>query len=145
MTRQEQKNEKAILRGVNRLKANKEAMCEQGLYAMLMAGLDYLEEAHGLLHPGERHIGENDTLGWAIIHDGKIVEVVSQSKGAWTPRGDALGRLEQMASSLRSGWCGIIMSDVANSWYRLDWENDYLNYSAMNVKDRFHTYFKSIK
>ena len=106
------------------------------MYGLLNAGLEYLHEAHGLIHPGEYHEHEKDTLGWALVHDGQILEVVSQDKGKWTPYGDALHRLEDLASQT-NGWVGIVLSDMANSWYRVDWEYDYLAYSADHIREHF--------
>ena len=42
------------------------------------------------------------------------------------------------------GWVGIVLSDMANNWYRVDWEYDYLAYSADMVKSHFNNFFKPI-
>lgn len=136
-------NNSVIERAFSRMLQHEDEIIRNGMYGILDAGLDYLHEAHGLLHPGERHEHENDTLGWALVKDGQIVEAVSQSKGEWTPYGDALRRLGDIARG-KKGWIGIVLSDMANNWYRVDWENDYLSYSADMVKDHFNDFFKPI-
>lgn len=141
--REETRNRSVIEKAFARLRKSEEEIIRNGMYGLLNAGLDYLHEAHGQIHPGERHEHENDTLGWALVHDGNIIEVVSQAKGEFTPYGDALGRLEEIARETK-GWVGIVLSDMANNWYRVDWEYDYLSYSADMVKSRFNNFFKPI-
>lgn len=141
----EQANSRTIENAFKRFKENKERVLTEGMYALMNAALDYLHEAHELYRPEMRHETENDTLGWALVYNGKIMEVVSQSKGAWTPKGDALGRLEAVIHNVRStGWVGIVLSDMANDWYNIELEMDFLTYSMEEVKSRFHDFFKPI-
>lgn len=140
---QEAKNRSVIERAFARLRQREDDVIRNGMYGLLTAGMDYLHEAHGLIHEGERHVGEKDTLGWALVHDGQILEVVSHSGRRVTPYGDALHRLEDLAGQT-DGWVGIVLSDMANNWYRVDWEYDYLAYSADHIREHFHDYFKPI-
>lgn len=140
---QETRNRSVIERAFFRFRNSEEEIIRNGMYGLLNAGLEYLHEAHGQIHPGERHEHENDTLGWALVHDGQILEVVSQANGEFTPYGDALARLEEIARGTR-GFVGIVLSDMANNWYRVDWEYDYLAYSADMVKSHFNDFFKPI-
>ena len=137
-------NDAVIDSAFARLVKREEFAIRNGMYGLLNAGLEYLEQAHGMIHGGERHKEESDTLGWALVHDGQIVEAVSHSGGEWTPNGDALGRLQDVAASSKKGWVGIIMSDMANDWYRVDYEMDYLAYSADEVRANFGRFFKPV-
>lgn len=135
-------NISAIRRGMEKLRKNKDRVVELGMYNLLNAALDYLHDAHENFRADLRHENESNTLGWALVHNGQIVEAVSQSKGPLTPRGDVLAKLQAIASGT-TGWIGIVMSDVENGWYRLDWEADFLNYSreltAQSFKECFQT------
>ena len=137
-------NSLVISRAFARFQKSEEDIVKNAMYGILNAGLHYLEEAHGLLHEGERHKGENDTLGWALVHDGQILETVSHSGAEWTPYGDALHRLEDIARQFNKGWVGIVLSDMANNWYRVDYEYDYLAYSVDRIEEPFHDFFKPI-
>ena len=142
MAGHEQRNRTVIEKAFARLRQRKESAIADGMYGLLNAALDYLHEAHeGWMH----HENESDTLGWALIHNGRILEAVSQSKGEWTPHGDALGRLQEIAGSVPSNaWVGVVLSDMANNWYRVDWEMEFLARSADEVRANFNQFFKPI-
>lgn len=131
-------NKAAIQRGLDRLRNREDEIVRNGMYGLLNAALEYLHQAHeGWMH----HENEDDTLGWALVRDGQILEIASQSKGELTPRGDAIGRLEAIASGTK-GWTGIVLSDMDNSWYRVDWEMNFLHVTADEVRDNFSKFFK---
>mgnify|MGYP006873057392 CR=1 FL=1 len=135
-------NDKVLRGGFARLAMGKDTEIERIMYDVLDKALDALHEAHNV-HGRMRHEEETNTLGWALVHNGHVVEAVSQSKGPWTPRGDALGRLQQVvAEGPKLGWYGIVLSDMANNWYRVDYEIDFLHQSAdsviMNMRDHLH-------
>ena len=135
-------NDKVIDRAFTRLVKSEDSIVRDGMYALLCAGLEYLHEAHD---PDLHHENESDTLGWALIHDGAVLEAVSQSMGPWTPHGDALGKLMSIVSEMPStGWSGVVLSDMANDWYRVDWEMDFLTSSAEQVKANFRNFFKPV-
>ena len=141
----ESKNKSVIYKAFAGLRVREEEVVKNGMYGIMNAGLEWLHEAHDMYRPGLFHEEENDTLGWAIIHNGAVLEVVSQSKGEWTPHGDAIGRLQALAAeSQPETWTGIILSDMANNWYRVDYEMDFLGYSADEVREHFHEFFKPI-
>jgi len=142
----EKANVHTISNALSRLKKTKDKVVMDGMYGLMNAALDYLHEAHDMHHPGMAHETESDTLGWALVYNGRVMEVVSQSKGEWTPKGDALGRLELMVNSVKStGWVGIVLSDMANDWYSVDLEMQFLNYSIDEVKAHFHDFFKPVR
>lgn len=136
------KNNETIMKAFERLKSRKDEAVISGMYALLDAGLDYLHEAHeSWMH----HENETNTLGWALIHHGQVMEAVSQAKGEWTPGGDAVVRLREIAAEVpHDAFVGVILSDMANGWYRLDWEMGFLEYSATEVKNNFRRFFKPI-
>lgn len=137
-----QKNEKRIGNGFDLLVRSKDAVIGEGMARMLHAGLEKLLDAHS---PWMHHKNESDTAGWALVHDGTIIRMTTQSEGEYTPSGDAYRRLMEVAGGLpRKGWCGIVMSDMANDWYRLDWEMGFLSFSAEHIKYHFHEYFKKV-
>ena len=140
----EAQNRVAIDRGFSWLKSVRDKVILDGMYGLLNAGLSYLEDAHEMHSPEMSHEHESDTLGWALVHDGTIIEAVSQSKGEFTPHGDAIGRLRMIASESPTGWVGIIMSDMANNWYRVDYEMDFLHYTQDEIRDNFDKFFKRI-
>lgn len=139
-------NSLAIKRGLQRFRISKDEIIMKGMYALLDAALDYLQDAHAVLHEGAawRHPNESNTLGWALVHNGAIIEAVSQSKGPITPHGDALASLERIASHVGEGWVGIVCSDMQNGWYRVDWEEDFLNYTVEMTAQTFMDYFTPI-
>jgi len=142
----EQANERVIDNAVAKFKERANKALMDGMYGLMNAALDYLHEAHELYKPDMAHESEANTLGWALVYNGKVMEVVAQDKGPWTPKGDALGRLEMVVSGVRStGWVGIVLSDMANDWYNIDLEMHFLNYSIDEVKTHFHDFFKPVR
>lgn len=142
----EQANERVIDNAVTKFKERANKALMDGMYGLMNAALDYLHEAHELYKPDMAHESEANTLGWALVYNGKVMEVVAQDKGPLTPKGDALGRLEMVVSGVRStGWVGIVLSDMANDWYNIDLEMQFLNYSIDEVKAHFHDFFKPVR
>ena len=137
-------NVKTIREAFKNFVKNKDRVIEAGMCRLLDAALDYLHDAHEMQREGLHHENESNTLGWALVHNGQIVEAVSQSKGPYTPKGDALKSLEEIASTFSTGWVGIVLSDMKNGWYRVDWEVKFLNYSSQMTAQTFDDYFKPI-
>ena len=137
-----EENDKRLRQGFARLQAKKDKTIEQAMYAILDKALDALHEAHD---PNMKHEAENDTLGWCLVHNGRVVEAVSQAKGQWTPKGRALSRLQEVvAEGPRLGWYGVVLSDMANDWYRVDYEISFLHESASSVINNFRNYFHKV-
>lgn len=142
MQRYKAENDRKIENSLAGLRKRKDELVKAGMYRLLEAGLSYLQEAHD---PDMKHENEANTLGWILIHNGEIVEAVAQDRGPYTPSGDVLGRLSEMAATApKTGWLGIVMSDMANDWYRVDWEMGFLKVSADRVKAEFGMYFKKV-
>lgn len=138
------RNTAAINRGFKKLTEAKEKIVERGMTRLLDAALDYLHEAHENFRKDLRHEHEENTLGWALFHDGGLRMAVSQQKGELTPRGDALARLQALSSEHPKGWVGVVLSDMANEWYKVEWEEDFLRFSAENTKAVFLECFKPL-
>lgn len=135
-------NARRLRQGFARLQMRKDETIERAMYQILDKALDALHEAHD---PDMKHEQENDTLGWCLVHNGRIIEAVSQAKGQWTPNGRALNRLQEVvAEGPRLGWYGIVLSDMANDWYRVDYEIQFLHESASSVIENFHHYFRKV-
>lgn len=134
-------NERKLERGFSRLNRGKDAEIERIMLDVLDAALQDLIDAHwGKL----QHPAETDTLGWALVHDGKVVKAVSQVGGQVTDA-SALRTLSSLVSSgSSSGWYGIVCSDMTNDWYRVDWEIIFLNRSARELKKNMYKYLHRI-
>lgn len=140
---QYQSNIRAIDGGIAKFVAAKNESIERGMYLLLDSALDYLHDAH---EDWMAHENESNTLGWALMHDGRIIEAVSQAKGPYTPRGDALTKLRGiMAKAPKTAWIGVVLSDMENNWYRIDWETNFLHFSANEVRSNFQNFFTPIK
>ncbi|MGM9736959.1 MAG: hypothetical protein ACI3ZT_00935 [Candidatus Cryptobacteroides sp.] len=137
-----EENDKRLRQGFARLLVEKDKTIEITMYHILDKALDALHEAHG---SDMKHEQENDTLGWCLVHNGQIVEAVSQAKGKWTPKGRALNRLQEIVGEgPRQGWYGVVLSDMANNWYRVDYEIRFLHASVSSVIENFHKYFHKV-
>lgn len=134
-------NERKLEGGFFRLVRGKDAEIERIMLDVLDVALEDLIEAHWgkLAHPEE-----TDTLGWALVHDGKVVKAVSQDGGQVTDA-SALRTLSSLVSSgPTSGWYGIVCSDMTNDWYRVDWEIIFLHRSARELKKNMYKYLHRI-
>lgn len=142
-----QKNKDTIKRGFAALSASAERVMEEGLNRFLDLALQYLIDAHDMYFThgtATRHLSENDTLGYAVIHNGKIVNMVAQAGGEWTPRGNVGAKLRTIATDSPKGWVGIVCSDLENDWYRVDWEFDFLLYSKNMTRESFDKCFRRV-
>ncbi len=140
------KNKSVIYNAFARLHRSEENAIHEGMYRFMDFGIAKLLQAHEDLHGGmaKRHPAENDTLGAAIFCDGQLIEAIGQGGGEFTPHGDAIGQLERLQAEAGPGWVGFVLSDMANNWYRVDWENDFLTYTLEEVESNFISLFKPI-
>ena len=84
-------------------------------------------------------------MGYAIAHNGVIVESAGYNGGGYDD--DMPGLAHEEAERLLAGtkgWAVIIISDMDKFWYNEGWEIDFLHYSADEVAENFHNYFKPI-
>lgn len=140
----EQNNITKINRGFTVLADAMSRIISEGMERVGERSLDFLLRGHEVKHDGVawRHPSESDTLGYAVIHDGEIVRAVSHEGGDIQPWGDIMQVLHQVASEYPKGWVTIVASDMANDWYRVDWEIDFLNYAADGVILNADEFFK---
>ena len=137
-------NKSTIARAFSRFRKEEEKIISEGVVRLAKAGLDFLLEAHEnypkpLLHPGE-----TDTLGYAVAHNGVIVNSAAHVGG---DTGDMPGSAKEEAERLLAGtvgWVIMVLSDMEN-WYRWDLEMDFLQYSADEIRSNFYNYFKPVR
>ena len=143
MTRLEQRNQKVIQKSLTRLRTSEQKTAENAMRKIVMVGLEYLIDAHNMHDMFMSHTQENDTLGYALAHDGMIV-MSGQHNGG---NEDLPGNAKEKAINLLSGtqgWVAVILSDM-QGWYRVDYETDFLLYSAEQVRQDFNRFFKPVK
>ena len=139
MTGYQQVNSATIRKAFNRFVENKDKIIETGLVQLAKSALDFLVSDHDY---GMAHTLEDNTLAYAVAHDGWIIA------SGYHEGGDGImGRAREMAEDLASeveGWCAIILSEM-EGYYRVDYENDMLNDTIIDTRDKFNTYFKKIR
>lgn len=138
------RNKVIIDRAFSRLAESEGVILREGAVRAAKAGLDFLLEAHDnyprpLLHPGE-----TDTLGYAVAYNGSIVSSAAHIGGENEDLpGSAKEEAERLLFGTR-GWRIIVLSDMEN-WYRWDLEIDFLMYSADEIREDFHKFFKPVR
>ena len=137
------KNAKVIDNAVMRFRANAEKAIEAGIKNLALAGMSFLVEAHDSHREGMLHTEEDNTLAYAVAHDGTIIESGSFKGNGDDMPGDAMNKAKSLLSGT-SGWVAIILSEM-EGWYRVDWEQDFLHYSAEQVRQNFRKFFKPVK
>lgn len=142
MNKYQAKNENVIRNAFDRFSKNAENVIREGMRAMARAGLDYLIEAHILHDSIMLHTSETDTLGYAFGHDGLLIESGSHKGGDYDLPGSAQEEAEAILSGTK-GWVIIILSDM-EGWYRVDYEMDFLGYSAETIRRNFKDFFKPV-
>lgn len=141
MKKYSESNKQAIIRGLSRLRRDADEVMRIGMHEYLEAALDYLISVH---KDGMLHTEESDTLGCAIVHNGQLIEVWGQDRGASAPDNSATEMLKQKAMSVpKQGWVGIVLSGM-HGWYSVDLELDYLNQTVDWSKGTFMNYFKPL-
>lgn len=136
-------NSKVIQRAFTRFKESAEGIISKGIIALAQAGLAYLVEAHDNHRDGMSHTEEDNTIGYAVSYNGTVIESGSFKGGEADLPGDAEEEAKRLLAGSQ-GWVAIILSDM-EGWYRADWEMDFLQYSADQVRANFHKFFKKVK
>lgn len=137
------KNEKVIRNAFTRFRANVDRIIENGMRNLAQAGMAFLVDAHDSHRDNMMHTEEVDTLGYAVAHNGTIIESGSYKGGGDDFPGDAMNKAKALLAGT-SGWVAIILSEM-EGWYRVDWEQDFLHYSADQVRQNFRKFFKPVK
>lgn len=138
-----QQNRATIKRGFRWLEKSEGEIVKKGMVALAEAGLSYLVDAHRQHAANMMHTTEDDTLAYAVAHDGVIVSAGSHNgSGGEDMPGDAINKARALLTGT-SGWVAIILSEM-EGWYRLDYENGFLQYSADEIRANFNQFFKPV-
>lgn len=134
------RNRNAIKRGFERLKKTADFTCRNVVVNMGRDGLIQLVDAHRLLidgHDGHHlHLIEENTLGYAVAHDGMIIESGYHNGSGIEPLpGEAMEMARTFLQGLH-GWRAVILSDM--KWGHYDGhEEDMLNYAREVLRDKW--------
>ena len=134
------RNSKVIAKAFSRLASNEERIIGEGLRRLALTGLAFLVEAHDLHPIAHHHPEENDTMAYAVARDGKVFEAGAFSGGESVPNSNAESKARGLVAGM-PGWAAVILSDMGRDWYRVDWEMQFLQYSADQIRDNFHKIF----
>ena len=135
-------NKATIERAFARLQERKDAIIREGMIRLAKAGLEYLVEVHNMHEMFMQHVTENDTMAYAVSHNGQIIASGYHNGGEDGFPGSA----DTIATSLltgTSGWVAIILSEM-EGYYRVDYEQDFLFDVSFKTAAEFQTYFKKI-
>lgn len=136
-------NRQVIKNAFKRLRQSEYDTVKAGAIAVAEAGLQYVIDAHEGSPYMMHHLEEKDTMAYAVAYDGVIVAAKSHEGGDSDLPGSAMGTAKSIVSQSH-GWVIIVLSDMAG-WYRADWEVNFLNYSADEIRANFHKFFKPVK
>jgi hypothetical protein len=138
------KNKATIKRAFSRFRSISEDAIRNGMVNIARTGLLFLVDAHEMFNIQElhNHLNEDNTLAWAVAHNGSIIESGDLLGGG----SDMPGNAELEARNLlggTTGWVAVIYSDM-KGWYRADWEEEYLNYSRDMIASDFYSIFTQV-
>ncbi len=142
MAEYKQRNIQTINRAFARLLANEERAILDGMERLANAGIEYLIEAHNLHAMFMNHTQEDNTIGWALAHNGKVLKSRRYDGGGGDLPGEAEEKARRIAEKT-SGWTVIILSDM-DGWYRQDLEIEFLTDAAFGITQDFNKFFKKV-
>lgn len=142
------RNTAIIHRAFSRLRKSEETTVQNGMRRIMKDAMEYALSQHDHEHFGHR-IHDN-SYGWALVHDGKLVEL--QVNGGRHGHGDAEDQLVDASRRIgRRGWVGILLASMLLQfdgrrpiYFEIDYEEGIFAATADNVKEWFKTYFKPI-
>ena len=143
MSRYEQQNRQVIQKSLARMLASEQERALAAMCKVAEAGLQYLLDAHDAHEMFMSHTQETDTIGYAVAHNGSIVATRAHDGGGDDLPGSAVDEATRVLAGT-SGWVAVILSDM-QGWYRVDYETQFLFYSADMVKENFRRFFKQVK
>lgn len=134
------RNRNTIKKAFDNFRKYVDGVCEVVVRNITRDGIQQLVDAHRMvfgLHDGHpMHLIEENTLGYAIAHDGVIVESgYHKGSGAEPLPGEAV-EMARYALEGTIGWCGIVISDLVWSHYD-DHEEDMQRYAIDVIRDRW--------
>lgn len=144
----EKRNSAVIDRAFSRLRKSEDAMVKDGMRRIMRDAMEYAISQHDHHHFGHR-IHDN-SYGWALVHDGKLVEL--HINGARHGHGDAEEQLQNVAKSIgKPGWVGILLASMVLEfnrrkpiYFEVDYEIGIFAETTDMVEEWFKTYFKPI-
>lgn len=143
------RNRNAIKRGFSRLSTYAKNTCEAVMVNVARDGLARLIQAHEISdqlfgHEHNWHLDETNTLGYALAHDGVIVESGYHDGGGW--RGGALNMAKDAVSGTK-GWVAVILADMQFGHYHYittPHEEDMIHWVAEAVRDDWYGGINSV-
>lgn len=137
-----QRNKSVIDRAFKHLADSQEQSVREGMVKIAEAGMAFLVEAHENHADNMMHTEEEDTMAYAIAHDGMVIKSGYYRGGGDDFPGDAMNKAKALLSRT-SGWVAIVLSEM-EGWYRVDWEMNFLHYSAEHIRSNFSKFFKPV-
>ena len=144
----EARNSAEIKRSFSRLRKSEESVVKNGMRRILNDAMEYAISVHDHHHFGHRT--NDNSYGWALVHDGKLVEL--HINGARHGHGDAEEQLQDVARGIgRKGWVGILLASMVLEfnrrkpiYFEIDYEIGIFAATTDKVEEWFKTYFKPI-
>lgn len=133
-----------IAKAFSRLASSEERIIGDGLKRLALTGLAFLVEAHDNHPAAHNHPEENDTMAYAVAREGAVIEAGAFSGGNSVPNSNAESKARALVAGTH-GWVAVILSDMGRDWYRVDWEMQFLQYSADQIRANFHKIFVPVR
>lgn len=135
-------NDKVIKNAFARLLKNRDTALLESLRAVMKSAMAYALELHKLDGMG-LHLKIGDDYGWAIIHEGRILdyEVLALSNHAGTAKNRLLS-LADTANPTSEGWVAILMAGMETAKYAEGYEAETLESVAKMTGPEFYKVFK---
>lgn len=134
-------NSTTIQNAFERLARAKDDFARNTLKKALANAMEWALLSHDDRHPQHMILGDN--YGWAVVHDGEIVEM--DVKAPYGEDGMAETQLRKVArSSKRNGWYGILMAGMDDgkiTYYSVDYELGILGSTMDFVRNNFSDFF----
>lgn len=128
-------NNAKIEKAFNGLLSGYETSAENIMRSVLQGAVETALGLHDEAH--HLHLEIGDTYGWMLVHDGRIVDIVTTQKG--DDRGDTSSMLEAMAPRLpKKGWVGVVMAGMDTpNYFSIDYETGILIQTRQNAQTEF--------
>jgi hypothetical protein len=137
-------NDRVIGKAFGRLRSDESSIVKNAMVKMAEEGMEFLLSAHAAAeHPAENHPKEDNSIGYAIAHNGVVIKSGNHNGGMDGVPREARQEAERLLSGT-VGWRGMVLSDM-EGWYNFEWEEDFLAISADKVRANFSKYFKRVR
>lgn len=138
----ESANNKVIENAFAGLLAKKDDAILNNLRSILPKAVNYALTSHDAEHAN--HVLMGDSYGWAIVHNGQVVEQDVVAAGG--EQGNASEALAEVARSVgSSGWTGIVMAGMQPaSYFAFDYEVGILISASSFTEQEFSKHFHKV-